>query len=197
MEPLNYTFEKKRFEAFFDAIIAIILTILVLELHIPEGEHAEGADTRQQVAALLPSFISYIGSFLLIVGIWLDHHILFLNIKKITKPYILLNMLFILSLSVVPFTTAFAGNHHHDSFAVALLFANYLIMNLLFGTLYWYADSKQLLPAEFIPDNKRTSVYSAIGIAGLFVAIPLAYYNTYISFAMGLLIFGGHLIKQK
>lgn len=197
MQAPNYTYDKKRFEAFIDAIIAIILTILVLELRVPETEHAESCTTRQQVAALIPSFVSYIGSFLLIVGIWLDHHLLFLNLQHINKQYILLNMLYILSLSVVPFTTAFAGNHYHDSFAVALLFGNYFIMNLFFGNLYWYAKSKGLVTPQFFVDNRSTAIYSALGIAGLLVAIPLAYVNTYLSFVLGIVIFLGHLLKKK
>ena len=124
MEILNYTYDKRRFENFIDAIIAIILTILVLELRLPESEETNALNTQQQVASLLHSFVSYIGSFLLIVGIWIDHHVLFLNLQKLTKSYILLNMLFILSLSLVPFTTAFAGSHSDDSFAVALLLDN-------------------------------------------------------------------------
>src|SRR3954471_6370508 len=115
MQLPNYTYDKRRLEAFIDAIIAIILTILVLELRVPDTEHSKSLSTQQQVRSLLPSFISYIGSFLLIVGIWIDHHMLFLNLQKLTKRYILLNMIFILFLSLVPFTTAFAGNHHLDS----------------------------------------------------------------------------------
>jgi uncharacterized membrane protein len=194
---VNYNFDKRRFEAFIDAIFAIILTILVLELRLPETGNAESLNTMQQVSSLSHSFVSYIGSFLLIVGIWIDHHILFLNLRKLTKGYILLNMLFILSLSLVPFTTAFAGNHHDDSFAVALLFFNYLLMNLFFGFLYWYGDVKKLLDPEFIPDNKATGIYSVIGILGLLIAIPVAYANTYISFCMGILIFSVHLLKRK
>lgn len=193
----NYNYDQKRFEAFIDAIFAIILTILVLELHIPEGEHAAGASTRQQAAALFPSFVSYIGSFLLIVGIWIDHHLLFLNLQKLTKRYILLNMLFILSLSVVPFTTAFAGNHYHDSFAVAMLFVNYVIMNLFFYNLYWFANKQGYLPARFFEDNKATSLYSTLGIICLIIAVPLAYVNTYLSFGLGIIIFSGHLLKKK
>lgn len=197
MQAPNYNYDKRRFETFIDAVIAIILTILVLELRIPETEHSESLNTRQQVTTLLPSFVSYIGSFLLIAGIWIDHHILFLNVEKITKRYIVLNMIFVLFLSVVPFTTAFAGNHYHDSFAVALLFVNYVIMNLLFGTLYWYASSKHLLPPSFFADNKGTAIYSMFGIAGLIAAIPLAYVNTYLSFGLGIIIFAGHLFKKK
>jgi uncharacterized membrane protein len=197
MQQPNYDYDKKRFETFFDAVIAIILTILVLELRIPETEHSESLTTRQQLATLLPSFVSYLGSFLLIAGIWIDHHVLFLNLQKITKRYILLNMLFVLILSVVPFTTAFAGHHYHDSFAVALLFANYFMMNVSFGALYWYSNWKGLLTPTFISDNKGTALYASIGMAGLVAAIPLAYVNTFLSFGLGIIIFSGHLFKKR
>ena len=197
MSEVNYEYDKRRFETFIDAIIAIILTILVLELRIPETELTETLNTRQQLVTLIPAFVSYIGSFLLIAGIWIDHHILCLQLKHITKRYILLNMFFMLSLSIIPFTTAFAGNNYQDSFAVALLFVNYVVMNLLFASLFFYANQKGMLPAEFLADNRSNSVYSIIGIIGLIAAIPIAYYNTYISFAMGIVIFGGHLFKKK
>ena len=197
MSVLNFTYDKKRLESFIDAIIAIILTILILELRIPETGHSEGLTTQQQLASLTHAFVSYIGSFLLIVGLWIDHHILFLNLQKLTKGYILLNMLFILSLSIMPFTTAFAGSNSDDSFAVALLFGNYVIMNVFFGLLYWYADWKKLIPHEFILANSKTGIYSVVGIIGLIAAIPIAYVNTYISFCLGILIFFGHLIKKS
>jgi uncharacterized membrane protein len=197
MPSPNYNYDKKRFETFIDAIIAIILTILVLELRVPDTEHSSSLTTQQQVASLLPSFTSYIGSFLLIVGIWIDHHILFLNLQKLTKRYILLNMFFILLLSVVPFTTAFAGNHYKDPFAVSLLFINYFLMNLLFANLYWYAHRKGLLTAEFWNDSRVTGKLSLVGIIGLIIAVPLAYFNTYLSFALGIIIFTAHLFKKK
>lgn len=197
MPKPNYEYDKRRFETFFDAVIAIILTILVLELRIPEQVKAEGLSTRQQLSTLVPSFISYIGSFLLIAGIWIDHHILCLNLERLTKRYILMNMLFILLLSIVPFTTAFAGNNPHDSFAVALLFVNYLLMNLFFASLYWYGMSKGLLPREFYKDQRAESIYSIIGIICLALAIPLAYLNTYLSFGMAIVVFAGHLLKAK
>ena len=196
MQTPNYNYDKKRFETFIDAVIAIILTILVLELRVPETG-SESLNTRQLLGSLLPSFMSYIGSFLLIAGIWIDHHILFLNLEKLNKRYILLNMLFILLLSLVPFTTGFAGQHYNDSFAVALLFLNYVLMNISFGSLYWYANMKGFLPPAFFSDNKATARYSMIGIVGLLAAIPLAYANTLVSFSIGLLIFGGHLFKKK
>ncbi|MBP9922627.1 MAG: DUF1211 domain-containing protein [Bacteroidia bacterium] len=197
MNKPNYNYDKRRFETFIDAIIAIILTILVLELRIPESEHTENADTKHQLVKLLPSFVSYFGSFLLIVGVWIDHNILFLNLQKLTKRYILLNFFFILFLSIVPFTTAFAGNNYKDSFAVALLFTNYFAMNITFASLYWHAIRKKIIQEQFILENKKTAAYSVFGILVILLAIPLAYFSTYLSFALGIIIFTGHLFKKK
>lgn len=197
MDEVNYNFDKRRFETFIDAIIAIILTILVLELKIPHTAYFLSLTTQDQLATLIPVFISYIGSFLLIAGIWIDHHILFLNLQKVTKRYILMNMFFILFLSLVPFSTAFAGHNPEDPFAVSLLFWNYFLMNLAFGSLYWYAKWKNLLPAAFFENNRFNGVYSTIGIVLLIAAIPLAYFNTYVSFGLGIAIFTGHLFKKK
>ena len=193
----NYEFDKKRFETFVDAIIAIILTILVLELRIPESAYHETRITSELVKTMIPPCISYIGSFLLIFGIWIDYHVLFLNLSRLTKRYILMNMLFILWLSFVPATTAFAGNFAADPFAVALLFVNYVLMNVFFGNLYWYAHRRKLIPNAFVQENKKTSRYSLLGIVGLIAAIPLAYVNTYISFGLGIAIFAGHLLKKR
>lgn len=191
----HYEFDKKRFEAFIDAIIAILLTILVLEIRIPEDQ-LEHESTFQQVKSLLPYFISYLASFMLIVGLWIDYHLLFVNISKITKRFILLNMLFILSISIAPFVTSFAGKHYRDSFAVALLSTTYFIMNYFFSLLFMYAKNKNLTDPAFWLDNKRTAKYSIFGVVAILLAIPLAYVNTYISFAIFLVIFGVHLIKK-
>src|ERR1051325_3599465 len=109
---VSYQFDKKRFEAFLDAIIAILLTILVLEIKIPENNN-ENVSTYEQVKSLSPYIVSYLASFMLIIGFWIDYHLLFVNITTITKRFIILNMLFIFSISFAPFVTAFAGKHYH------------------------------------------------------------------------------------
>jgi len=194
--PLNYNFDKKRFETFIDAIIAILLTILVLEIKIPEGKE-ESSSTYEQIRSLAPILVSYFASFMLIVGFWIDYHLLFVNITTITKRFLILNMLFILSISFAPFVTAFAGKHYHDSFAVALLSATYFIMNLSFMFIFLYAKSKSLTDPAFWKENKGTATLSIVGIFAILAAIPLAYVNTYISFAIFLIVFGWHLFKKR
>jgi uncharacterized membrane protein len=194
--PVSYHFDQKRFEIFIDAIIAILLTILVLDIKIPEDK-IENASTYAQVKTLTPIIVSYLASFMLIVGFWIDYHLLFVNITHITKRFILLNMLFIFSISFAPFVTAFAGKHFRDAFAVALLSATYCIMNFFFMLIFLYAKSKNLTDPAFWKASKGTAFYSAIGVFAILAAIPLAYVNTFISFAIFLITFGWHLMKKR
>jgi len=113
----------------------------VLEIKVPE-DHIENTSTYEQFKSLTPFVVSYLASFMLMVGFWIDYHLLFVNITNITKRFIILNMLFILSTSFAPFVTAFAGKHYHDGFAVALLSANYCIMNFCFIIVFLYAKSR-------------------------------------------------------
>jgi len=193
--PVNYQFDKKRFEAFIDAIIAILLTILVLEIKIPEGK-IDNASTYQQVRSLTPYVVSYLASFMLIVGFWIDYHLLFVNIVTITKRFVILNMLFICSISFAPFVTAFDGKHYDDPFAVALLSATYCVMNFFFIVVFLYAKSKKLADPAFFK-SRASDVYSIASIILIVAAIPLAYVSTYISFAIFLISFGWHLVKRK
>lgn len=193
--PVSYQFDKKRFELFIDAIFAILLTILVLEIKVPEDK-TESASTYEQVKSITPYIVSYLASFMLILGFWIDYHLLFVNITNITKRFIILNMLFILSLSFAPFATAFAGKHYHDAFAVALLSSTYCVMNLFFMLIFLYAKSKKLTDPAFWKNSKGMAIYSSIGIIAILAAVPLAYINTYISFAICLTTFGWHLIKR-
>lgn len=193
--PVNYQFDKKRFEAFIDAIIAILLTILVLEIKIPEAK-IDNASTYQQVRSLTPYVVSYLASFMLIVGFWIDYHLLFVNIVTITKRFVILNMLFICSISFAPFVTAFAGKHYDDPFAVALLSTMYCVMNFFFIVVFLYAKSKKLADPAFFK-SRASDVYSIASIILSVAAIPLAYVSTYISFAIFLISFGWHLVKRK
>jgi uncharacterized membrane protein len=193
--PATYQFDKRRFETFIDAIIVILLTILVLEIKVPEDK-IEGASTYEQVKSLSPYMVSYFASFMLIVGFWIDYHLLFLNIKILTKRFIILNMLFVLSISFAPFVTAFAAKHYNDGFAVALLGATYCLMNFIFMLIYQYAKAKNLANPAFWNENKGMALYSALGVLAILAAVPLAFVNTYISFVIFLITFGWHLMKK-
>lgn len=95
-----------RVEAFSDGVIAIIVTIMVLELHAPV---AEGLD---KLAALWPIFLAYVLSYAFVAIYWVNHHRLFTCATRVTNALLWSNMLLLFALSLVPFTTSYLGEHH-------------------------------------------------------------------------------------
>ena len=190
--------EKIRFETFIDAILAIIITILVLEFRVPETAYASDGEIKFFIEHMMPSFISYFISFCTIVALWIDHHYLFKNIKTADTKFVLLNFLFILFLSATPFTTALAGRNYERPYAVALVGANYALMSLSFIFIWVYAEIKKVIP-ETVAMNRSSKAGKTLGLIGfcfLMASIPLAYVSTYISFALFILVIIMHLIKH-
>ncbi len=96
--------KKGRIEAFSDGVLAIIVTIMVLELKIPHG------NSWSDLLALWPKFSSYILSFLMIIIYWNNHHHVFQTVEKVNGKILWTNGLLLFFLSLVPFGTAWMGN---------------------------------------------------------------------------------------
>jgi uncharacterized membrane protein len=118
---------KSRFEAFSDGVIAIIITIMVLELKVP---HGEGLDT---LRPLLPVFLSYVLSFVNIGIYWNNHHHLLHTVKHVTGPILWANLHLLFWLSLMPFTTGWMGENHYATIPVTL----YGVVLLMSGVAYY------------------------------------------------------------
>ncbi len=190
--------EKVRLETFIDAILAIILTILVLEFKIPENPFSSNQQLRSFLQHLLPSLLSYGISFTTIIFLWIDHHLLFHLIRKADVKFTLLNFVFILFLSPVPFTTALAGRNYENSYAVALVGTNYFLMGLSFSFLWRYAVVNKLLPEDKMKERffKRDVIVSIGGSCLLLLSIPLAFVSTTLTFVLFVIVILGHVLKQ-
>ncbi|MBI3130184.1 MAG: DUF1211 domain-containing protein [Acidobacteria bacterium] len=105
---------KGRLEAFSDGVIAILITIMVLELKVPHG--ADLAALRP----LLPVFLSYLLSFLYLGIYWNNHHHLLHAAKHVSGPILWANLHLLFWLSLVPFATAWMGENHFAAIPVAL-----------------------------------------------------------------------------
>ena len=97
---------KNRLEAFSDGVIAIIITIMVLELKVP---HGEGIET---LVPLLPVFLSYILSFVYLGIYWNNHHHMLHVTQRVTGPMLWANLHLLFWLSLVPFATGWMGENH-------------------------------------------------------------------------------------
>jgi uncharacterized membrane protein len=119
--------EKNRLEAFSDGVIAIIITIMVLELHAPDG------DTFAALREKLPVFLNYILSFIYVGIYWNNHHHMLHTVKKIGGGVLWANLHLLFWLSLFPFATAWMGDNH----LAAVPTAAYGCVLLMAAAAYW------------------------------------------------------------
>jgi TMEM175 potassium channel family protein len=119
---------KSRLEAFSDGVIAIIITIMVLELRVPSGEDL-GA-----LLPLIPVLLAYVLSFVYIGIYWTNHHHLLHTLKRITGPILWANLHLLFWLSLVPFVTGWMGENHFAATPSAL-YGVVLLMNAIAYTI--------------------------------------------------------------
>lgn len=115
-----------RLEAFSDGVIAIIITIMVLEMKVPEGFEFTA------LKPLIPKFLSYLLSFIYVGIYWNNHHHLFQAIQKINGSVLWSNLFLLFTLSLIPFTTAWMGENNFTEKPVALYGFNLLFCAFAF-----------------------------------------------------------------
>jgi uncharacterized membrane protein len=104
-----------RVEAFSDGVFAIAITLLVLEIHVPDGEDARRAGgLLQALADQWPSYLSYLAAFATIGAVWLNHHAAFSRIARVDRTLLNWNLLLMLATSFIPFPTALVADHLAD-----------------------------------------------------------------------------------
>ncbi|MBF0485138.1 MAG: DUF1211 domain-containing protein [Candidatus Omnitrophica bacterium] len=171
---------KFRLESLSDGIFAFAMTLLVLDLKIPIGH--EG-DLPQTLFGLWPKFLIYLVSFLVLSVFWVAHHGYSHFVKKTDRWYLWMNLLFLMVVVLVPFTTDLMGDYPHNPLAVMIYGIN---INAISLTLYFqwaYATDKHRLvggelEADVIAKGKRRIL---IGFVFYLCAILLALYNPALS----------------
>jgi uncharacterized membrane protein len=167
---------KNRVEAFTDGVLAIIVTIMVLEMKVPHGGGVELASLKP----VLPSLLSYILSFAMVIIYWNNHHHLFQLVKTVNGKVLLANAHLLFWLSLTPFTTAWMGENHFASIPVAL-FGIVLIMCgmafvILTRVLINIHGQNSELARAIGRDNK-----GLISVACYIVAIVMSFFSPMVS----------------
>ena len=168
---------KSRLEAFSDGVIAIIITIMVLEMRAPHGTDLSA------LQPLLPAFLSYVMSFTFIGIYWNNHHHLLHATKRISGKIMWANLHLLFWLSLIPFVTRWLGENHGGAGPTAL----YGVVLLMAGCAY------QILQSTIVALQGRDSALAAslgsdwkgkLSLASYVAAIALAFINQWLSAAL-------------
>ena len=187
--------DKKRFEAFIDAVFAIVITFLVLEFKVPHIKGGDDLMLKGALSEMITLLFCYIISFFTIMTIWLDHHQMFLFIKRIPKKYAVLNFIFLLSVSALPFATGLAGEYITSKFAVMFFLSIIFIMNILFAILYIYPVKNNLVASEDLAKYNEGATIAKIGMVLEIISIPMVLVNTVLGMSISFLVLCLHLLK--
>ena len=122
-----------RIEAFSDGVFAIVVTLLVLELKVPAlKDHASTAELAHALYELLPKFLSWLISFIIVCKFWLNHHHLLRLARHADYGMVWLNSIFLMGQAFIPFPTALMGEYHSNRLAVSIFGGVFALNTLLF-----------------------------------------------------------------
>ena len=167
---------KGRLEAFSDGVMAILITIMVLELRVPKGQ------TLSDLLSVLPTLCLYALSFIYLAIYWNNHHHMLQATQKITGGVLWANAHLLFWLSLVPFTTAWMGQHAWAPWPIATYGANLLLCGIAY-----YILAHRLL-AHHAKDSRLAVALGSdfkgkISLVPYAVSIPLAFYFPVLSYA--------------
>jgi uncharacterized membrane protein len=160
----------ERIVFFSDAVIAIAITLLVLEIKLPPmPENADNAALVEALFSVGPKISAYVVSFLVVGMFWYAHHLRFRFIRRYDLRLIWLNMLFLMAIGFVPFATAVHSEHVLPA-AAAVYDGTMAVVALLSAAVWGYAIRRDRLVSPGLdPRIRRQSLVSPLLLAGIFI----------------------------
>ncbi|HXM19136.1 MAG TPA: TMEM175 family protein [Candidatus Tumulicola sp.] len=174
---------KGRLEAFSDGVFAIAITLLVLELRVPD---LKGTGDSALAAALLaqwPQYLVYAVSFAMIGIMWLNHHAIFQNIEKVSYALLMSNLLLLMAISFLPYPTLVLA--HYGPTPITILFYGIVltVIALAYRALFFAADPPPDVPA-IIGYLTQWNPWTTVGLLSYLAAIALGWYNPLVSIGL-------------
>ncbi len=157
-----------RLEAFSDGVLAVVITIMVLELKVPHESGMGGLN------AVLPILSVYILSFTFTGIYWVNHHLLVHRIAEIDGRILYSNLLFLFCSSLLPYFTSWVLEKDHDSFSVVLYTSSLLTIGFSFMLLRLAIERRLRLAGERTPEDGRTQRKHWISLGLYLLSIPVA-----------------------
>ena len=172
---------KGRLEAFSDGVIAIIITIMVLEMKVPHG------DSLSDIKPLLPVFFSYILSFIYVGIYWNNHHHMLQAVKHVNGKVLWANVHLLFWLSLIPFCTAWIGENHFSQWPVFIYGCDLIMCAVAYSILVFSLidlHGKDSTFAQAIGTDKKGKISTLIYCIG----IALSFVNSYLGLATYIIV---------
>jgi uncharacterized membrane protein len=178
-----------RLEAFSDGVIAVAITLLVLNIDVPSLKPGESLG--HALAANWPAYAAYVTSFLTIGIIWVNHHVMIGRLREADRVILFLNLLLLMSIAVLPFATRLMADYLRQSsgqhLAAAVYGGAFLAMALVFTALNAHILlAKHQKLARQLPLERRRQILSrsVSGVVPYVVATALAAWSSYVTIAI-------------
>jgi uncharacterized membrane protein len=180
---------KARIEAFSDAVIAVAITLLALDLHVPDP--AGPGSLAHRLGEQWPNYAAYVVSFLTIGIIWINHHAMLQRLVSVDHAILVLNLLLLLTIGVLPFSTALMAEYldasHGQNLAAVIYGGSFLLMSLAFFAMQRHLLlSKQHLLKDHLTPEVRQAVLrrNAMGLLPYAVASVGGVVSPYLTLAI-------------
>lgn len=170
-------FGLERLVFFSDAVFAIAITLLSIELRLPETDASlTNSELWQAILSIWPKYLAFVISFLVIGGLWIGHHRRFRHIKRYDRRLVFLNLLLLMAVAFVPFPTSLISDYGNRTATVFYAMVMILI-NAISATTWWYASRHdRLIDPQLSQSERRRQMLVPLLIGGVFaLSIGLAF----------------------
>jgi uncharacterized membrane protein len=176
----------QRLVFFSDAVTAIAITLLAIDLRVPEiAVSAAAAELPRSLSQLGPRFLSFVISFAVIGTYWRSHHRYFQYIKRYDGRLMLLNMVFLFCIVLMPFVAGLFGQYYYLPLGLSVYAAAVAAIGLSVGGLWWYASWGHRLVDEDLDEQFIRSRSISAAFPALFLAsIPFASFSQTLTVAI-------------
>jgi uncharacterized membrane protein len=179
---------KARIEALTDGIFATVMTVLVLGLNIPQAPSE--SILKDEIVILAPHILTYAFSFIVLGVYWIGHHNQFHYIKRTDRVFLWVNILFLLTIGFVPFSTSLLGLYPFSPIAVRVYGANLAATGFALYAVWWYATSQNRLVEKDLDPHiiSLAKTRTLIGPVVSLIGIGFSFLDTRISLVLYLLL---------
>jgi uncharacterized membrane protein len=180
-----------RLEAFSDGVIAVIITIMVLELKVPRDT------TVSALRSLAPQFLSYLLSFLVVAIMWVNHHHMLHSARRADAKLLWSNNALLFWMSLVPFVTAYMGNNPRDPRAVALYGVVLSLCSVSFTLLRWAIIHHNRDNSEMVRYHRHVAFKNVYSLLLYVASVPLAFVDVRLSFFIFVFVALSYFLPER